>query len=670
MIHNGESQPAPASSLVEALVRAEKHPRGEVCGLRFLDRRERATHVTWRQVSERARRTALGLIQLGIEPGDVVGIIYPTEPAFFDAFFGTLLAGAIPAPLYPPVRLGRLEEYQKGTARMLRSVKGRLVLASSRVKRIIGESVHAARPELGCLAVTELGVGLQVGHQAGLEGGRSRSDVELAAPRESDLALIQFSSGTTALPRPVALSHRAVLHQAYMLGDFVPDRPGEIHSGVSWLPLYHDMGLIGCVFTALCRPADLTLLPPELFLARPATWLRAISRYRGTVSPAPNFAYSLATERVRDEEMTDVDLSCWRLALNGAEAVTPDVVRGFVDRFSRWGLRPEAVTPVYGLAEAALAVTFSDPARPFESNLFERKALSEHDLAHPVARTRSPAESDTEHSSIELVSVGRPIRGFELEIRPDQRRGAQDGQAVVSASPLEDGRVGRIYIRGPSLMREYLGLPGETAAAFVEGWLDTGDLGFVHDGELFVVGRAKDVLVLRGKNHAPEVVENAIDGVSGVRRGCIVAVSCHLPRREPSTVEAPPRADPATESLLVFVERARGLEAPDESIASESRRRVLAATGLSVDRVVVLASGTLPRTSSGKLRRRETLIRYRAGMLSPPSPTGPWQIAGAMWRSRAALRRLAGAPAVDADREDRQAPVILEERRDSQRGRP
>ena len=244
---------------------------------------------------------------------------------------------------------------------MLRAVDARLVLADHRVRRLLGEAVAAAAPALGCSDLRSIP-----------EGDARRVEV-----LEGDLALVQFSSGTTVDPKPVALSHRAVVAQTVRLNAFWPDEDGRVHSGASWLPLYHDMGLIGCVFPALERPAVLTLIPPELFVARPAVWLRAISKYRATVSPAPNFAYGLCVEKIRDEEMEGVDLSSWWVALNGAEPVAPEVLRRFQDRFSRWGLHPNALTPVYGLSEASLAVTFSDTERPFSSRCFDRDALAD-----------------------------------------------------------------------------------------------------------------------------------------------------------------------------------------------------------------------------------------------------------------------------------------------------
>jgi fatty-acyl-CoA synthase len=471
------------TTLTELLERAACH--GDV-GLRFVDATERASWHPWPEVHARALATCGRLQARGVAPGDRVALVFPTSIEFFDAFFGVLLAGAVPVPLYPPVRLGRLAEYTARTTRMLELVRARLVLTDRRVRRLLGQAVAPARPPLGCANPEELPEG-------------DATPVRVTA---DDLALVQFSSGTTVDPRPVALSHHAVVAQTVRLNRFWPQPEGRpVDSGVSWLPLYHDMGLIGCVFPALEHPGTLTLIPPELFVARPALWLRTISRYRATISPAPNFAYGLCVDKIRDDQLEDVDLSCWRVALNGAEPVAPRVLRAFGERFSLWGFRREAMTPVYGLSEAALAVTFSELGSAFETRRFDR------DLLASAGRAVEAADG------VEMVSLGKPLPDFELRVVGEDGRG------------VEGGTVGRIIVRGPSLMAGYLDQPEATAAALRDGWLDTGDLGFLHEGSLFLTGRAKDVLILRGRNHSPHEVEDAVAAVDGVRAGCAVAVS-------------------------------------------------------------------------------------------------------------------------------------------------
>jgi acyl-CoA synthetase (AMP-forming)/AMP-acid ligase II len=361
------------------------------------------------------------------------------------------------------------------------------------------------------------------------------------------------------------------------------------------------MGLIGCIFPAVRRPGTLTLLAPEDFLARPSLWLRTLSRTRATCSPAPNFAYGLCLDRIRDDQMEGCDLSNWRLALNGAEPVSPAILQRFVERFGQWGLRSEALTPVYGLSEAALAVTFAPVDRPFLTRSFETVALRKgtailaSDAPHDGPREDGPASPRTS----ELASVGLPLRGFRVEIRDEH-----DGV-------LPNGCIGTIWAQGPSLMDGYL---SDAPSPIRDGWLDTGDLGFLLDGELFITGRAKDLIILRGQNHNPSEIEYAIDTVEGVRTGCSAAVG-HL--RD------------GVEHLVVFVETRE----PDEELAQACERAVLRHTGLRPDQVVLLPAGTLPRTSSGKIRRREALQRWDANQLTPPGAVNAWTLSGALARS-------------------------------------
>ncbi|MFQ5789852.1 MAG: fatty acyl-AMP ligase, partial [Acidobacteriota bacterium] len=561
--------------------------------VRFVGRGDGETAYSYEDVYLRAAEVAAGLERCGVRRGDRIGVNLPTSIEFYDAFFGISLAGAIPVPFYPPVRLGRLDEYHARTAAMLQVSEARLVLTDRRVRRLLGKTVERADLELGCLTTEEVA------------GGRQGASLHRESSPQ-DLALIQFSSGATGAPKAVCLTHRQVLSNVrailrVIMGAY-PETSGLQHSGVCWLPLYHDMGLIGCVFTALMHPGDLTLIPPELFVARPGTWFRAISRHRATVSPAPNFAYSLCVERIGDAELEGVDLSSWRLALNGGEPVMASVLERFRTRFRRWGFREEALTPVYGLAEAALAVTFSDPSRQYGVCCFDPEGLAAEGVARPAREGKA------------LVSVGKPLPGYEVRVVEEHGR---------DVAPT---RVGRILVRGPSVMQGYLGLADENGRVLHEGWLDTGDTGFFHEGELFIYGRAKDLIVLRGCNYAPQDIEQTLGALEGVRQGCCAAVGL-VPEGG------------AGEELFVFVERSR-TRGPggDARLAQAVARRIAECTGLT-GKVLILEPGTLPRTSSGKIRRGETRERYFAGKLLPPKAVTAWSLASEMIRSKVALAR-------------------------------
>jgi fatty-acyl-CoA synthase len=540
-------------------------------GLIFISRREVETRLSWTQLRIEAQLVGASLMEKGVLPGERVALVYRTEPDFFRAFFGCLYAGAVPTPLYPPVRLGRLESYHTRTAGMLTDASAVLVLTSTSIRKLLGLAVAEAKPHLGCLTLEQL---------------------PEATPRPcpispSNLGLVQFSSGTTRRPKPVALSHNAILVQSQLILDSIhtafPNQDGKDWMGVSWLPLYHDMGLIGCIIPALLHDADLALIRPEDFIGKPSLWLRALSKYKGIISTAPNFAYALCTQRISDSELEGVDLSHWRVALNGAEAIQPATLKAFADRFGPLGFRAEAPTPVYGLSEAALGVCFSDFTSQFRT------------LEHP------------EHGT--LVSVGKPLPGFSVCIRTPEGTEASEGQR------------GPIWIQGPSLMEGYLDQPELTAKVMKDGWLNTGDLGLMDNGELFIVGRATDLIILNGRNHAPDAIEIAVDGLDGLRRGCMAAVGVRPEGHH-------------TDTLLVFVEEDQSAKANVlESLPERCEHAILNAVQLQA-KVISLPAGTLPRTSSGKIRRRETLEQFQAGTLLPPEKMGAIKILSALWESR------------------------------------
>ncbi|HEX4459812.1 MAG TPA: AMP-binding protein, partial [Polyangia bacterium] len=519
----------PRHASIAAALRAAVGAPG---GITFVDLQERETLMTWRELHERALRVAAGLVARGVAPGDRVALVLATGPAFLDAFFGVSLAGAIPVPLSPPLRLGRLDEFHDSTARMMTAVSVRLVLTDARVRRLLGVAASRARPPLGCLLVDEVA-------DAAPPPARSRETTSAPSsattsarvtslePASADIGLIQFSSGSTVDPKPVALTQANLMAQVATIEQMVPSLDGSRQVGVSWLPLHHDMGLIGCLLSAIYRPDPLVLIPPELFLARPALWLRAISRHRATVSPAPSFAYSLCTTRIADDELRGVDLSSWQFALNGAEPVSVGVLDEFATRFAPYGFDARSLVPVYGLAEASLAVTFAPRGR--------RPRSLAVDPAQLAKRGRAVEQS---RGGRLIASVGVPVPGVEVVLRDPDGDGDEVGE----------GALGDIWVRGPSVMRGYFDAPAATKRVLRDGWLATGDRGFFADGELYVCGRAKDIVIIRGANHAPQEFEECLDRVAGVRHGCAVALGF--------------QPDGGEEQLLVLAERASGSAGP------------------------------------------------------------------------------------------------------------
>jgi len=574
-------------------------------GLSFVDQREERRELPFSELWERAGRMASALAELGIEPGDRIALCLPTGPDFMDAFFGALAAGAVPVPLYPPVRLGRLAEYHARTARMLEVCGARLLLTDARVGKLLGVAALRAGVKLGCREVAPL-----------LARGQGHT---VRARKPDDLALIQFSSGSTVEPKPVALSNANLLANIDAIDRFLVEDgprggPGR-QRGASWLPLYHDMGLIGCLLLAVGHPGPLTLIPPELFLARPALWLRAISRDRATVSPAPNFAFGLCAKRVRDEDLAGCDLSSWQLALNGAEPISPEATRSFIARFSRFGFDPRALTPVYGLSEASLAVTFTPPGNGLCTARLDAAALALRGVALPAGEP----ERSSGARAREIVSVGTPLPGVEVRIDLPAST-AQTG----AGAPLEENRVGRVRVRGPSVMGGYFGNPEATARALEDGWLDTGDLGFIRGGELYLCGRAKELVILRGRNHAPQEFEESLEGLAGVRAGCAIAVGYSKEGGD-------------GETLAMLVERdAAAPAADDATLIDQITARVVERTQVRPELVRLLAPGTLPRTSSGKLRRGEALRQLHADELRAPDAVSVLGVAREAARSMAA----------------------------------
>lgn len=613
-------------------------------GATFVDRRERRTFHAYADLYAAASRLAESLAARGLRRGERVALVLPTGPSFYHALFATQALGAIAAPLYPPVRLGRLDEYLARTRAMLAQIDAALVVTTAPLAGLLAPALAAHRPHLGHVV---LDGGLQAPAPAptGPRAAARRAAPAFAPlPDLDDVALLQFSSGTTAAPKAVALTHRQVganvsrIARALYAGA-PPRRPDGRHRAVSWLPLYHDMGLMGCLLTALYDQSDVTLLAPETFVGRPASWLRAIAQAGASISAAPNFAYALCCSRIRDEELEGVDLSGWQVALNGAEGVSAETMRAFAARFARFGFDAKALTPVYGLAEAVLAVSFSAPGARFGARTFDAHALRSERRAVPLAGADADLAA-TPAGGITLVDVGRPLPDYAVRVvrggaPPPADADARTPSRVADLAPggghgpaggppdvsrCAPGEVGELQVAGPSLMAGYWPL---AAPAAPDRWLATGDLATVVDGALYIVGRQKDVVVVRGQNYAPDELERAIDDVPQVRRGCSIAGSVRL-------------ADAATDTVVLLVELRREAWPVADAEGAALRERlgacVAKACGLRVDCVELMAPGTLPRTSSGKKRRAEALRAWQAHALRPPAKVRRWRV---WWRATA-----------------------------------
>jgi len=536
-------------------------------GARFVAPSEEATFYPYQDVLRRAQKTAAALQAHGLRRGDRVALILSTSIEFFDSLLGVQLAGGIPAALYPPFRLGKLDEYFARLRRMLAKIGARYLITEGRIRKLLGPGVVGVESLREVLDAKDLQTG---------GGNWQPVDVDPEQP-----AFLQFSSGTTVEPKAVMVTHTNLLANLTMMQQCLVYRgEDEIDNGcVCWLPLYHDMGLVGCLYLGMFYPGTVTYMGPDTFLARPAIWLRTLSRYKSAISPAPHFAYSLCATKIKDAEMEGVDLSHWRAALNGAEPIESDGVQRFTERFARWGFQPTAMTPVYGLAEAGLGVTFTGLDDLPRFTEFSREGLWNGGTAQLGPGRR-------------IVSVGRALPSVDVAIFDDQEQ------------RVPDGRVGRIWVKGPSITKGYWESPELTANMIHGDWLDTGDLGFIHEGELYIAGRAKDLIIIRGRNYAPQEMEELLLDVEGVRKGCAVAVSTMI--------------EGEGEQLIILAEKDPHKKRPEEEVIAEINHCILTGLSLKPRDVELLEAGTLPRTSSGKLRRSEALRQFLAGELVPP----------------------------------------------------
>ena len=551
--------------------------------------------VGYSELNDRARGMARALLSRGISPGSTVAIVLAPTTDFLVAYFGVLCAGMTPAPLYPPTGLDGLPSYVERHSRILRDLGVSAVLTNSPVTEAVGLVVRSAGTATPVWELAELA-----------RSGASRSD-NLPVVRAAQPGLIQYTSGSTRAPRGVVLSHRALLANCRAIGRRTRMGPGD--RVISWLPLYHDMGLIGMVLCPLFNGLEAWTISPLEFLRRPASWLELITRCGATLSAAPAFGFSLCTSRVSDAELRNLSLSSWRVAFNGAEPIQVRSLEAFNARFAAAGLRPGVVIPTYGLAEATLAVTLPDADDPVRCAVIDRALFESEGVAAPVTG------QDGHDRALRHVCVGRPIDGCRVSI--------VDADTGI---PLPEGRQGEIRVDTPCAMSEYFGKPDETAEALADGWLRTGDLGYLLDGQLFVTGRKKDLIIRRGRKYHPQDLEEAVWTVPGVRTGCVVAFAL------PSTATEPER-------VIVAAEVQEDRLQPDFETAA--LQAIHNEAGFRPDAVVKLPKGTLPKTGSGKLRRATARELYMSGALHMQAPVTALQRGALLFklgRERLALR--------------------------------
>jgi fatty-acyl-CoA synthase len=546
------------STLVEALSRL---PRGGARGFRFITADGGERFFSYEAMEHEARRRAALLASLGIAKGERVALVIPEGHEFVLSFLGVVTAGAVPVPIFPRATFKAGSDYLDSVVHIAEASSAKLLLAMESNRTL----VEPARERVASLA--------RVGTIETLFA-HELSALSFTPPAltPDDLCFLQFTSGSTARPKGVMVSHgNLIANASAFLGPHGLDRrPDDI--GVSWLPLYHDMGLIGFILGPLIVDIPVVILPTATFARGPRVWLETISKHRGTITYAPNFAYGLAAKRLKPRDVAHLDLSCLRVAGCGAEPIHAQTLRNFASALAPAGFRPSALLPSYGMAESTLAITFHALGSPMRV-----------DRIDPIALSAGEAQPSAADEALEVVSCGRPFPGHQLEIQDD------------AGTALPERRVGEVVVRGPSVARGYYDNPEASQDSFgPDGSLRTGDLGYLADGNLHICGRKKDLVIIRGANFHPQDIEWALGELPGVRRGNVVAFSVPVEGEE---------------RLVLAVECA---SSDSVTVCARVTARVNESLGLSPYEVVPVAIGSLPKTSSGKVQRSKTRGLYLA----------------------------------------------------------
>ncbi len=520
--------------------------------------------ITYGELLKNSLRIAQGLRELGLKENEAVAIMQPTNPGFFYTFYGTLLAGGVPVPIYPPFRMHMLEAYAKTEARILSNAEVRILVTFQQAENL-SRLLQAFVPSLKHVTtIAEL----------------MRPD-ELQSPfraKSDNFAFIQYTSGSTSDPKGVLLTHYNLLSNIHAYGKAIKVTPDDV--SVSWLPLYHDMGLIGMWLGSLYYGVPLVLMTPFSFLNHPERWLWAIHNHRGTISGAPNFAYELCVRKIDQEMVEGLDLSSWRVAANGAEKVYPRTLEEFANKFAPYGFKRSALMPVYGLAESAVALAIPPPGRDFRIDHVDRKKFEEDRIA----------EQSKNAGALQFVGCGMPIEGHHIRIVDN------DGKE------LPERHIGSLWFSGPSTMQGYYHNPRATEAVYHDGWIDSGDLAYMADGEVFITGRRKDLIIKAGRNIYPAELEELVGAVPGVRQGCVAAFGVTDPKT-------------GTEDLVVVAETREKNKAKKDEITDNINEAVAATLDIVPDHVVLVAPHIVPKTSSGKLQRAACKKMYMEGQL-------------------------------------------------------
>lgn len=522
--------------------------------------------ISYRQLKTEALKVAAGLQKLGLKPQEPVVLMLPTGAEYFYSFFGILYAAGIPCPIYPPGRKSQIEEHLNRHASIVSNSGAEIMITPEEALPFAG----LLRSQVTALKHLVTPANLQ----------QRVNEPILPKLNSQDIAFLQYTSGSTGTPKGVILSNANLLANVRAMGEAVEANANDVF--VSWLPLYHDMGLIGAWFSSLYHSAHLVIMSPLSFIARPQRWLEAIHRYRGTLSASPNFGYEHCSRLVDPKDYPQLDLSSWRCAFNGAEAVSPQTLEAFCSRFAPLGFSAKSMMPVYGLAENSVGLSFPPLGRGAQLDYINRERFSRTGRAEPV----SPADP----SAITVVNCGRVIAGHQLRIADNNNR------------ELPDRQEGHVQFKGPSSTAGYYRNPEKTAALFQGDWLETGDLGYIVAGELYLTGRQKDLIILAGRNIHPSELESEVSELNGVRKGGVVAFGSRS-------------AEFGTERLVIVAETRLRNEEARNAIQLKINQIALDLLGLPADKICLVAPNQILKTSSGKIRRAACKALYESGQL-------------------------------------------------------
>lgn len=522
--------------------------------------------LDYQSLYDGAQAVAAGLQKLGLLPGEAVTIMLPTSKEYFFSFFGILLAGGIPVPIYPPARPTQLEDHLRRHTRILGNCRAVSMITVSEAKRVALILQSQLETLQHIITVDEL---------LAAKGGFIKPAIAT-----QDTAFLQYTSGSTGTPKGVVLSHANLLANIRAMGDRVQANSSDVF--VSWLPLYHDMGLIGAWLGSLYYGALLVVMSPLSFLARPQRWLQAIHRYHGTLSAAPNFGYELCLRRLQDADLEGLDLSSWRAAFNGAEAVSPGTVVQFPQRFSHYGFRADAMMPVYGLAESSVGLAFPPLGQGVRIDRIRRQDFMSTGNA-------IPADADDTHA-LQFVACGQALPGHEIRIADEQ------------GNELPERQQGRLQFRGPSATSGYLHNRDADEKLFVGEWLDTGDLAYLSVGDLYITGRTKDIIIRAGRNLYPHELEEAVGDVPEIRKGRVAVFGATDPKT-------------GTERLVVLAETRKKDAAARAQLRAQMNVIATELLGGPADDVVLARPNTVLKTSSGKIRRSACRELYESGFI-------------------------------------------------------